>query len=515
LKRDHFLLQTEPSYEDVTPRPEDFIKSIAEQGYRLETAIADLIDNSISAGADRVEVLLDTEKQPFTLYIADNGSGMGERDLQGAMRLPSSSIENVRHKADLGRFGLGLKTASFSQTRCFSVISRKKKTDKFNARTWDLEFLRAKGWALKVEPAEEISSILSRYHECSSSFLGAFDKSFQANTIVVWKGLHKFENYIKELDCSDVVKRELTEVTKGHLSLVFHRFMEKSANALHIRLNNVQLTPFNPFPVNTPGVRRLEMRNRKFGEDTMKVEGFVLPTSSMEDVKQGSSIWVPPSKNLLDMEGIYVYRADRIILFGGWLNLAGRSQRMQLARMRVEVGNAVDHLLHLNVSKSQVEMPHDLKAGLSEYVSELKVEAEREFLNRTIRFFEASGNKREQPFIETVASNRGAQMRINASFPLVDGLINAMDAKQSAQFKAILRMFSKELNDIRKVHEDTNFIGVVDNDGLTKSELFEIITELLREGFEPAYIKSHIIGQLGFKLNSLPTEIVELLKDEL
>ena len=215
------------------------------------------------------------------------------------------------------------------------------------------------------------------------------------------------------------------------------------------------------------------------------------------------------------MEGIYVYRADRIILFGGWLNLAGRSQRMQLARMRVEIGNAVDHLLHLNVSKSQVEMPHDLKAGLSEYVSELKVEAEREFLNRTIRFFEATGNNREQPFIETVASNRGAQMRINASFPLVDGLMNAMDAKQSAQFKAILRMFSKELNSIRKVHKDTNFIGVVDNDGLTKSELFEIITELLRDGFDPAYIKSHIIGQLGFKLNSLPAEIVELLKDEL
>ena len=135
-----FMIKSKSKFEDVTPQPEDFIKSISEQGYRLETAIADLIDNSISAGANKVEVLLDTETQPFTLYLADNGNGMNSKDLQQAMRLPSSSVDSNRKKQDLGRFGLGLKTASFSQTRCFRWCLEKKIQQHFILELGTLKF---------------------------------------------------------------------------------------------------------------------------------------------------------------------------------------------------------------------------------------------------------------------------------------------------------------------------------------------------------------------------------------
>ena len=113
----------------ANPNPENLIKSIAEQGYSLETALADLIDNAITANADKVEILTDTNNEPYTLFLADNGDGMSKNLLKQSMQFPSESPENNRNHADLGRFGLGMKTASFSQTRRFTVISRPKETE--------------------------------------------------------------------------------------------------------------------------------------------------------------------------------------------------------------------------------------------------------------------------------------------------------------------------------------------------------------------------------------------------
>lgn len=498
--------------EDVTPSPEDFIKSIAEQGYRLETAIADLIDNSISAGADRIEVLLNTDSHPFRLFIADNGGGMDEETLKSAMRFPSSSMEAVREKSDLGRFGLGLKTASFSQTRHFTVLSRKSETDLYLGRTWDVELLRARGWALKVESGAEVNKILEEYGSASESHLGAFDETFSARTIIVWRGLYKFEDYIEEHDCADVLKSELTEVARGHLSLVFHRFLERAGTPLQIRLNNVLVKPFNPFPTQSDGVRRIGQKNRRLGNDAIRVEGFVLPTRSIDEVRQGASEWVPAGKGLMDLEGIYIYRADRIILYGGWLGLVNRSQRIQLGRMRVEIGNAVDHLLHLNISKSQVVMPHDVRSGFKEYIAELRTEAEREFYNRTVRQFDPGTSSRVQPFISTTATNRGAQMQVNTDFPLVRELSESLNADQKTILKTVLRMIRTELNKIRRVHEDTVFTDVVDDNELSAAEMVEIVKKLQKGGFDGGFIKNYCIRELGYQLDSLPTEVTDLIE---
>ena len=179
----------EENLEEVIPQAADFVRSIAEQGYKIETALADLIDNSIAAGADKIEILVDTTSKPFTLYVADNGRGMSENDLKKAMRFPSSSVEKRRTKSDLGRFGLGLKTASFSQTRSFSVITRNQKSKLFSGRTWDLSLLDKYGWKIKVETKPEIDQIVESYLERRTKTLGDFHDGFQANTIVVWRGL--------------------------------------------------------------------------------------------------------------------------------------------------------------------------------------------------------------------------------------------------------------------------------------------------------------------------------------
>jgi hypothetical protein len=112
--------------EVAEPNPEFLIKSIAEQGYSLESSLADLMDNSVSANANKIEVLIKMEQEPFTLFLADNGNGMDEETLKASMQFPSNSPEKERNVSDLGRFGLGMKTASFSQTRCFTVLSKKR-----------------------------------------------------------------------------------------------------------------------------------------------------------------------------------------------------------------------------------------------------------------------------------------------------------------------------------------------------------------------------------------------------
>lgn len=506
------MTTSELDTEDVTPKPEDFIMSIAEQGYSLETAIADLIDNSISAKADRIEVLLDTSSRPFRLFIADNGRGMDEDALKSAMRFPSSSMEGVRGASDLGRFGLGLKTASFSQTRHFTVLSKESESEDYCGRTWDVGLLREKGWVLKIESDKEVAELLAEYSSLSESLLAEFDETFHARTIVAWSGLYKFEDYIEEHDCAQILNTELTEKTRRHLSLVFHRFMERANRPLQIRLNNILVKPFNPFPTKAEGVRRLGLRNRLLGDDAIKIEGFVLPTGSIDDVRQGSSRWVPPGMGLMDLEGIYIYRVDRVILFGGWLGLTARSARMQLGRMRVEIGNSADHLLHLNIAKSQVEMPHDIRTGFKEYIAELKVEAEREYYNRTVRPFEPSTRKRTESLISTYATNRGAQMKVNSSFALITQLSESLNSDQKTVLKTVLRMVGTELNRIRNVHEDTVFTGIEGEDDLSTDELIEIVKKLRDAGFDKDFIERRCVGDLGYRLDSMPAEVTSLLK---
>ena len=224
-------------YEDATPNPEFLIKSIAEQGYSLETSLADLMDNSISAGANKIEVLVDFESEPINLFLADNGLGMNEDELIKNMKFPSNSPDSIRKNSDLGRFGLGLKTASFSQTRRFTVLSKKSNDKKYNGRTWDVDHLKENGWKIIVNSEKQIADLMYKYQNLSNSLLNKYE-DYSPNTVVIWEGLYKFENYLSEENKLTALKKEITEVTTNYLSLVFHRFLEKGIFGVNSHLRN-------------------------------------------------------------------------------------------------------------------------------------------------------------------------------------------------------------------------------------------------------------------------------------
>lgn len=496
--------------EDASPNPEFLIKSIAEQGYSLETALADLMDNSITANATKIEVLTKIDEEPFTLFISDNGDGMDANELRDNMQFPSKSPDQDRDLADLGRFGLGLKTASFSQTRCFTVLSRKKGSAKYSGLTWNVRHLKESGkWRIIINSEEEIEDALNLYNSISENHLNKFD-DFIPNTIVVWEGLYKFENYINILNKRDALKNEMTTNTSEYLSIVLHRFMEREKDPLRIRINNILVKPFNPFPSENSELRVLEPLQRNFGSDVVKIQGFVLPNSSIKETKEITNIWTPENKSLMDMEGIYIYRADRLILFGGWNGIIRKMPRLQLARLKVDIGNKSDHLFHLNVAKSQVIIPYDLKQAFYRAIISLKEEAQKEYYNYGIRSFVNKNKTEQMQLYNRIATNKGVQLIINNEFPLLKSLKKTLNKEQTADVNFILKITSTLINKVRQV-DNIELTGDNEKDGISQDEIIKSIKKLLEIGYKKEQIKKDILPNLGIK-NNIPEEISNLLK---
>jgi hypothetical protein len=510
MKKQEEINQHDDRYEEVPPNPEYLIKSIAEQGYSLETSLADLIDNSVSADAGHVEIIINTDEEPFILFLADDGNGMDEETLKKSMHFPSSFLENVRSIKDLGRFGLGLKTASFAQSRKFTVLSRTKGTDRFYGRTWDVDFLKkSEKWRIIVNTEDEIRELLDQYNALSHTFLNR-PENFEANTIVVWHSLYKFEEYLDEESRRATIKHQISEITTEYLSLVFHRFLERKSNALIIRVNNRVILPFNPFP-GEEDFRSIPNKQRWLKEDVVKMEGFILPSRSIDESREYGSVWATKSRGLMDLEGIYVYRANRIIVFGGWNDVIRKSPILRLARLRVEVGNKVDHLFHLNVAKSQIVIPFDLKSAFLRYVVQLKAEAEREYYNRGIQQFAKKGKKDNLQLFEKKATSKGVALEINADFPLLRSLRSGLNNEQASMLDFIIKMVNTTVNTVRHAHDTNVFTGEKEKDGISAADIIQSITVLKNSGVSSKYIRDNILNGLGYTESSLPEEILNLL----
>lgn len=500
-------------YEDADPNPEYLITSIAEQGYSLETALADLIDNSISAKSDKIEILTDvSDTDNISLFITDNGEGMTADELASNMKFPSSSVLRKRDKSDLGRFGLGLKTASFSQTRKFTVLSRKM-NGKYSARTWDVDYLRDCGeWRIIVNNDEEIEVILNNYRACTNNFNNLF-ADYNPKTLIVWQGLYKFQNFINPENRAKALVEQLEKTTREYLGIVFHRFMQKKEKPLQIRINHWLVEYFDPFPMQKrQDLRSLGVFERPFVGDVFRVEAFVLPSIAIKEEKKHGG-WVTPNRNLMELEGLYVYRGDRIIYFGGWNGVIKRQANLKLARLKVDVGNINDDILQLNVAKSKIAIPYELNRGFLQKVSELRSEAKKEYFNHGLRDVSSSKNEgRESVFNKVITSKYGAVLELNTGYPGIKSFMENLNSEQQKQFKMILQLINVSSNKLLDKHEDKDFVGVEETDKIHVDLIISYIKELKEAGFEKEKIKELAFSHLGFKETNLPLELSTLLK---
>ena len=342
LLDDQFALKGQfVMYEVVSsiPSANILLSSLRSVGYIPETAIADIIDNSLSANATRITI--DFEWKTHRIIIADNGEGMTKQDLLQSMSIGSSDPLNTRSVHDLGRFGMGMKTASFSLGKKMTVLT--KYNDVLNNACWDLDYVREEDrWEIQVEDSLnpliwEISEKLSEYSNGTVICISKIDKVISSDTAQEKKKFYK-----------------MIDNVKNHLSLVFHRFME--SGKITIIVNGTPLIPWNPFIPDNNARQELEPEEVTENGHTVLIRPYVLPhktkfSNDDEVINAGGY------KGWLQHQGFYVYRNERLIIYGTWFGLFKKEMSFNLARIQLDIYSDSDFDWQIDIKKSKAVPP--------------------------------------------------------------------------------------------------------------------------------------------------------------
>lgn len=243
--------------------------SMRDLGYSLETAIADLVDNSISASATAIDIICDLTGAAPALAIIDNGWGMNGHEIVEAMRHGAANPRQARSPKDLGRFGLGLKTASFSQCRTLTVASARDGI--LSGAVWSLDRIDAlDDWMLSILDAEEIAA------------LGYTDGLKGDGTVVIWTDLDRlFEDETGKR--RDEIVNEKLDIVEKHLSLVFHRYLAgevKGRKKIAVSINGHPIAPFDPFCRKNTATQILPEEVVYVGDTAVQMQPYILPHHS-------------------------------------------------------------------------------------------------------------------------------------------------------------------------------------------------------------------------------------------
>ncbi|ASW54746.1 ATP-binding protein [Plantactinospora sp. KBS50] len=336
------------SYDIANPDPAGTITSLRSFGYSVEAAVADLVDNSVSAGARHIDVYFTWAGSASWVAVVDDGRGMTAEELVTAMTVAARGSYQARASKDLGRFGMGLKSASFSQAARLTVATRADVTSEEAVRTWDLSVVsETSEWRLLHGTDETTGAILKQLRPDG-----------QVGTTVIWRDLHRFAVDGLSAEDTRAQKQFYAEATRveEHLGMVFARFIA-GRNRIAITVNGTPVQPWDPFLSSHPSVQRLPAEELPVGNHVIRIEPFILPHPKKLSTEQQQRAAGP--KGWLDQQGFYVYRRDRLILAGDWLGIRGfrRDERYNLARIVVDVPAEADAEWAIDVRKSTAVPP--------------------------------------------------------------------------------------------------------------------------------------------------------------
>lgn len=481
-------------YDIVRPEPESLLQSIRSFGYSVETAIADLIDNSITANASEIKITYGIDRYSSFVRVEDNGKGMNEKELLNAMKVGSFNPLDNRHKNDLGRFGLGLKTASFSQCRRLTVKTRNKSGKEF-IRCWDLDIVaKEKEWMLLRQSA----------NKNSEKNLGEFSNK-GSGSIILWEKLDRLvESYELKSD-KEHFYRKFDNVRK-HLGITFHRFIEEGK--ISIIVLDSEIEPINPFNISTD-VPSLELAEEQLSinRQHISIQPFILPHESKLSEKERKKLEI--IRGWVEHQGIYLYRNKRLIADGTWLDLDFRKKESQrLCRIRIDIPNTLDTEWQIDVKKASAKIPDVIRKRIKHICFSSLEKAIKVYTQRGA-YIKRKGEKKEIVYLWKARQKNGKRYyEINKAHPIYQ-LINDYLENDAYIFNDYIKLIGESLpinfivNDfsdpsmtMKDFFEDSkpelkeiyqNTIAALVNAGLSKNEAIEKVNRI--ECFQQLTIK--------------------------
>lgn len=370
-----------PKQLSVAPSARRLTNSLRDIGYSFESAVADLIDNSITAGASAIDIRIVFSGRESAVTITDNGAGMDEYQVNEAMRFGSRKDYD---RGDLGRYGLGLKTASLSQCKRVEVVTRATGASAFLGRTLDLDFIQATDDWVTLDSTDEPYAL-----ELEELLAGG------TGTVVRWT---KLDRLLPERSPEGGWARRriesLASRLDSHLGMIFHRFLSGELDtAITIRINGKSVEAWDPFCTNEPRTTQLAANEYEVEHegisDKVLLRRFLLPSrdefSSREafDAASGIEKWNK-------QQGIYIYRADRLVQWGGWAGIRTIDEHTKLARASVDFDTSLDGAFNINVAKMRVVLPSQLRKMIERPINELCIEAGAAYRRNNLKVSDTS-----------------------------------------------------------------------------------------------------------------------------
>ncbi len=419
-------IETSHGFDIVQPEAAAMAEALRAFGYSTPTAVADLVDNSISAGASLVDIKFHWSGRNSCITLLDDGHGMNEAELINAMRPGSRNPLDTRDEADLGRFGLGLKSASFSQCRRLTVASKSADRNSVATRRWDLDYINLTSeWRLLKEASPGSEDRLKGLEEVDSG------------TVVLWE---EIDRIVGDHRVDDAPARDrfldLAHETEQYLGMIFHRFLEGGAK-LTIRINGNPVAPWNPFLERSPATQLLGEEILKFRGENITIQPFVLPHNSKID--RDTHRFAAGRGGWNARQGFYVYRNRRLLVAGDWLGLPfTKEEHYKLARIRVDISNAIDQEWQIDVRKSRARPPGVLRKDL-ERIARLTRERAVAIYRHRGKVVARSGSTGHSFAWQKIVKHGKIAYRISREHPLVQKALQ-VPREYRGDIRALLRL---------------------------------------------------------------------------
>lgn len=396
----------------------ELLESMRSVGYSFDAAVADIIDNSITANSTSVRIQADITNGKY-VYILDNGCGMDENAALEALRLAGTATKARNDSADLGRFGLGLKTSSLSQASRLTLIT--KRDGKTVAFCWDINHvLKTHEWEILCLSESEYKK-LPGYELLEDQITG---------TLVLWEDLDYLlgNTTDKATHLSSKIKS-----LKEHLALVFHRFIDGEKH-LKIFVNaDSPLGAIDPFLGQHPKTQITPTQEFFIEGSKVIVEGYTIPHQKHLSLKLRERFDL--GENMRDFQGFYIYRNERLISWGQWFGLTRKEELNKQSRIKVEITSALDGLWQIDIRKSRSEPPYEFKKQLRPLMESIVATSKKvhTFRGRRARTEEISH------YWNIYKKDKQVRYEINSEHPEISSLMQNMSSADRANFKKLLK----------------------------------------------------------------------------